>query len=184
MTVPVCSKTQSRAWSTVGGTAPLVHTFCSWSTAANTFPSYQNDRFSASPAASPTRRSGRRIATRRRFVSCRLGLCSGTSSYTSSASRANAATRASRSLICLISSSARGSTRRDPGASSGSMSGAGGSSAAASGALPRQPEAVIENNPSAIKWRIMWPSKPEPGPEHGSLCQHVVPELLVGATER
>ena len=70
------------------------------SSAANTFPSYQNDRFSASPDASPTRRSGRRIATWRRFVSCRLGLCSGTSSYTSSASRQRRQPgRAARSFV-------------------------------------------------------------------------------------
>ena len=33
--------------------------------------------------------------------------------------------------------------------------------------LPPQPEAVIENNPSAIKWRIMWPQNLNPGPTTG-----------------
>ena len=79
-TVPVCWNTQSSAASTVGGTPPLAHTCCSWSSAANVLPSYPNERFIASPATSPASRSGRRKAARRMLDSCRRGLCSGTSS--------------------------------------------------------------------------------------------------------
>ena len=79
--MPVRSNTQSSAASTVAGTPPLAQTFCSLSSAENTLPSYQNERFIASPDTSPTSLSGRRSAARRMLVSCRRGLCSGTSSY-------------------------------------------------------------------------------------------------------
>ena len=131
--MPVRSNTQSSAASTVAGTPPLAQTFCSLSSAENILPSYQNERFIASPDTSPTSLSGRRNAARRMLVSCRRGLCSGTSSYSSSASSANALARARRSLICRTSASARGSTRPAPASSSGSMRGGGGSEANATG---------------------------------------------------
>src|SRR5512134_1273986 len=139
ITVPVLSNTQSSASSIVGGTAPLAHTFCSRSRAEKVWPSYQNERLTASPDASPTSRSGRRIATRRTLVSCCRGASAGTSSYTSSASTASAVTRASRSLICRINSWTRGSTRREPGASSVSIGGGGGSAGAFEG-VPLLPQ--------------------------------------------
>ena len=153
--MPVRSNTQSSAASTVAGTPPLAQTFCSLSSAENILPSYQNERFIASPDTSPASLSGRRNAARRVLVSCRRGLCSGTSSNSSSASRANALARARRSLICRTSASARGSMRPAPAPSSGSMRGAGGSEASATGSPPRQPVATAASRTTGTRYRVI-----------------------------